>query len=272
MGREHRPVLRSWRVAGITALGDWVSPSRITATAVRLAVQLFLVVCLWRALYAGTVVSAGLTMQQAVSYAVLAVLAMCTRATSSSSSRDTVIQHIQYGTIVYWFLRPLSPRRYYLLRAAGDQVYGLVWAITGYTVCLVAGILSPPVSVTAAAAFAATFAVGQSVLYYLVLLTNQLCFWTIKNSSAVSMLAFAQNLLSGSYAALWYFPHWFQSISAVLPFQATLAVPASFYVGRLAVHDLPGQLAVQLAWLALLAACARLVWRKAAERVVSQGG
>jgi ABC-2 type transport system permease protein len=268
----HRPLFRGWRVAGITALGDRVSPTRITAAAVRLAVQLFLVVCLWRALYAGTATSAGLTEPQAVSYAVLAVLAMRIRATSNSSSRDTVIQHVQYGTIVYWFLRPLSPRRYYLLRAVGDQVYGLAWAVAGYAVCLAAGVLSPPASATAAAAFAVTFAVGQSVLYYLALLINQLCFWTIKNSSAGYMLAFAQNLLSGSYAALWYFPHWFQAMSAALPFQATLGVPASFYVGRLPAHDLPGQLAVQLAWLALLAACARLVWRRAAERVVSQGG
>lgn len=265
-------VHRGWRTAGITALGELLAPGRIPAAAIRLAVELFLVVCLWRALYAGITSSAGLTKAQAVSYAVLAVLALRIRTPNRWAARDMVIQHMEYGTIVYWFLRPLSPQRYYLLRAVGDQLYGLAWAGAAYTVCRAVGVLSSPASAGAALAFAVTFALGQSVLYYLTLLTDQLCFWTIRNGSVVAILGFAQNLLSGAYAALWYFPGWFRSMSAVLPFQSTLAVPLSFYIGRLPLAALPAQVAVQLAWVLVLAGFARLLWRGAAERVVSQGG
>jgi viologen exporter family transport system permease protein len=263
---------RGWRTAGITALGELLAPGRIPGAAIRLGVQLFLVVCLWRALYAGTTSSAGLTKAQAVSYAVLAVLALRIRTPNRWAARDMVIQHMEYGTIVYWFLRPMSAQRYYLLRAVGDQVYGLAWAGAAYVVCRAVGVLSPPASAAAAAAFAVTFALGQSVLYYLTLLTDQLCFWTIRNGSVVAILGFEQNLLSGAYAAVWYFPGWFRSMSAVLPFQSTLAVPLSFYVGRLPLADLPAQLGVQAGWVLVLAVAARLLWRGAAERVVSQGG
>jgi ABC-2 type transport system permease protein len=99
-----------------------------------------------------------------------------------------------------------------------------------------------------------------------------MCFWTIKNASVLSILMFAQNLLSGGYAPLWYFPGWFRSASAALPFQYTIGVPLSFYVGRIPVADLPGQVAVAAGWAAALALTTRLLWRKAAQRVATQGG
>jgi ABC-2 type transport system permease protein len=263
---------RSWRTARITPLAEVLAPGRIAATAVRTAVQVFLVTCLWRALYAGTTSSAGLVREQAVSFAVLAALATRIRGMDRWMARDTVIQHIYYGTIVYWFLRPLPPRRYYLYRALGDQLYGFAWAAAGYAVCRAAGVLAPPASAGAAAAFAVSLLLGQSVLYYLTLLIDQMCFWTIRNNGALLILTFAQNLLSGAYAPLWYFPGWFQAMSAVLPFQSTLNVPLSFYIGRIPLSGLPGQLAVQATWVVLLAALTRLLWRRAADQVVSQGG
>jgi ABC-2 type transport system permease protein len=263
---------RWWGVARISALSDALSPGRITAIAMRLIIQVFLVFFLWRALYAHTVVSAGLTQTQAVTFAVLAVLATRIRGTDRSGARDTVVWHVEYGTIVYWFLRPLSPSQYYFIRASGDLLYGVAWASIGYIVCLSAGVILVPASIGGALAFALTFTLGQIVLYYLVLLTDQLCFWVIKNHSALAILVFTQNLLSGTYASLWYFPHWFQVMSAVLPFGYTLNVPLSFYIGRLTIAHLPVQLISEVSWMLALAALTRLLWRRAALRVVSQGG
>ena len=237
-----------------------------------MAAQLFLVVCLWRALYANTEMSAGLTKDQAVTYAVLAVLAMRIRLVDRRPARDTVFQQMKFGTIIYWFLRPLPAQRYYLLRSVGDQLYGMAWACAGYVICRMANVLSGPVSMRGALAFAASFLLGLCILYYLMLLTDQICFWTIRNNSASDILMFAQNLLSGAYAALWYFPGWFRAASSVLPFQSTMDVPLSFYIGRLPVSALPRQLAVQGFWIIALAGFTRLVWRRASIRVASQGG
>jgi ABC-2 type transport system permease protein len=269
--RQRGPA-QGWRTASITALSDMLSPGRIPAVAMRLAIQLLLVVYLWRALYAHAGVTAGLTKTMAVSYAALAVLAMHIRRADRFAARDMVIQHLQYGTIVYWFLRPLSPQRYCFWRGVGEQAYGLAWACAGGLVCMALGALSPPKSAGAAAAFAVTFAAGQSLLYYLALLTDLMCFWTIKNVAVVSILAFAQNLLSGAYAALWYFPDWFQLASKFLPFQYTIGVPVSFYVGRMPLAEVPSQLGIAASWIALLAILTRLLWRKASARMAAQGG
>ncbi|MFJ8629482.1 ABC-2 family transporter protein [Streptomyces sp. NPDC093568] len=265
-------VLHGLRAARVTPLGELHTPPRMTAVLLRLTVQVVLVASLWRGLYADTGNSAGLTRDQAVTFAVLAVLASRLRELDQQAGRDSVLQHMHYGTIVYWYLRPLSPQRYYALRALGEQLYGLAWALLGYGVCLAAGVVEPPASATVAAAFAVSMLLGQWVLHYVMLLLDQLCFFTIRNHSAMLILIFAQNLLSGVYAPLWFFPDWFITLSGFLPFQATLNVPLSIYVGRIELGDAVAQLAVQAAWVVVLALFTRWVWRRAARLVISQGG
>ncbi|TLS46754.1 hypothetical protein FE633_08510 [Streptomyces montanus] len=265
-------VLSAWRAARVTPLGELHTPPRMTAALLRLTVQIVLVASLWRGLYHATGTTAGLDRDQAVTYAVLAVLASRVRELDQYSGRDTVLQHMHFGTIVYWYLRPLPPQRYYALRALGEQVYGFAWALAGYAVCLAAGVVRPPGSAAVAGVFALSLLLGQLVMYYVMLVIDQLCFWTLRNGAAVMILIFAQNLLSGVYAPLWFFPDWFITLSAFLPFQATLSVPLSLYVGRIPLSDAGFQLAVQAGWVVVLALFTRLLWRRAARRVISQGG
>ncbi|WP_405620869.1 ABC transporter permease [Streptomyces sp. NBC_00076] len=265
-------VLHAWRTARVTPLGELHTPPRMTAVLLRLTVQVVLVASLWHGLYAHTGTTAGLDRDQAVTYAVLAVLASRLRELDQYAGRDTVLQHMHFGTIIYWYLRPLPPQRYYALRALGEQVYGFAWALGGYAVCLAADVVEPPGSAAVAGVFALSLLLGQLVLYYVMLVLDQLCFWTVRNSAAMLILIFAQNLLSGVYAPLWFFPDWFVTMSAFMPFQATLSVPLSLYIGRIPLSDAAGQLAIQAAWVVLLALFTRFLWHRAARRVMSQGG
>ena len=265
-------VLHAWRAARVTPLGELHAPPRMTAVLVRLAVQVVLVASLWHGLYAHTGTTAGLTEGQAVTYAVLAVLASRLRELDQYAGRDTVLQHMHFGTIVYWYLRPLPPQRYHALRAIGEQLYGFAWALGGYLVCVAAGVLDPPKSAAVAGVFTLSLLLGQWVLYYVMLMLDQLCFWTVRNTAAMLILIFAQNLLSGVYAPLWFFPDWFITLSGFLPFQATLSVPLSIYIGRIPLSDAGGQLAIQAFWVVALTLFTRFLWRRAARRVISQGG
>ncbi|NEA68353.1 ABC-2 family transporter protein [Streptomyces sp. SID12488] len=265
-------VLHAWRSARVTPLGELYAPPRMTAALIRLTVQVVLVASLWNGLYQQTGTTAGLDREQAVTYAVMAVLASRLRELDQYAGRDTVLQHMHFGTIVYWYLRPLPPQRYYALRALGEQLYGFAWALAGFALCLAAGVVQPPGSAAVAGVFALSLLLGQLVLYYVMLVIDQLCFWTLRNGAAMLILIFAQNLLSGVYAPLWFFPDWFITLSSMLPFQATLSVPLSLYVGRVPLSDAAFQLSVQAGWILVLALFTRFLWRRAALRVVSQGG
>lgn len=145
-------------------------------------------------------------------------------------------------------------------------------ALAGYAVCLAAGVVEPPGSAAVAGVFLLSLLLGQLVLYHVMLLLDQMCFWTVRNSAAMLILIFAQNLMSGVYAPLWFFPGWFRTLSTFLPFQATLNVPLSLYVGRIHLSDAGPQLAIQAGWVLLLHLFTRFLWRRAARRVISQGG
>ena len=271
-GAADMAVLHAWRAARVTPLGELHAPPRMTAALIRLTVQVVLVASLWNGLYQQTGTTAGIDREQAVTYAVMAVLASRLRELDQYAGRDTVLQHMHFGTIVYWYLRPLPPQRYYALRALGEQVYGFAWALAGFALCLAAGLVQPPGSAAVAGVFALSLLLGQSVLYYVMLVIDQLCFWTLRNGAAMLILIFAQNLLSGVYAPLWFFPglvH--RTLSSFLPFQATLSVPLSLYVGRVPLSDAasssPSRPAGSSAGL-----FTRFLWRRAALRVVSQGG
>ena len=64
-----------------------------------------------------------------MTFAVLAVLHGRIRWGERVFTPDAVIFQIQQGLILYWYLRPLPPQRYYLYRALGGLGYGAAWAL-----------------------------------------------------------------------------------------------------------------------------------------------
>jgi ABC-2 type transport system permease protein len=263
---------RAWRAARVTVLSEFYERGRVASTLFMLATRAALTYWLWHALYASTTSSAGLNVRQATTYAMLGVFYIAFRTVNRWAARDTMVQLMLEGTIAYWFLRPVSPRRYYAIRAAGDLAYGAGWAAFAYGVCLALGLVEPPVSARAGLAALASLALGLVILYYLKLLIDLACFWTIVNFQLVIMYEIVQNVLAGALVPLWFFPAWFTSFDRLLPFQGTLNVPLSLYIGRTPVSRLGGDLAVQAVWIVALALLSTLVWQRAAARVTVLGG
>jgi ABC-2 type transport system permease protein len=271
-GPALREAVQAWRVARISALYETLQPGRLAGVLAQLALQIFLTWCLWMALYQSVPSSGGLDRTQAVTYAVLATLYGRLRGPDRYLAQDTVAQHVREGSILYWYLRPVTPRRYHWLRAVGDHAYGLAWAVFAYLACRVFGLVEPPASAAAAGLFLLTLALGQAVLYYLLALVDVACFWTLNNFGVLAIIRLAQNLFAGAIVPLWFFPGWFQTVSSWLPFESSLHVPLSLYIGRIAPADAGRYVLLQLVWIVLLALVLRRFWRRADAQVVVQGG
>ena len=263
---------RAWRGMRITAIVELTQPTRYVTQLTMVVTQLGLTYWLWRALYAGVRESAGLDVTQATTYALLGVLYVQLRFIDRWSNGDTMVQLMFEGTIAYWFIRPVSPRRWYMIRMCGDLAYGIGWALVAYAACRALGAIAPPPSLAAAGATLLTLALGLVITYYLQVIVDLMCFWSTVNDNAVVAVQFASTLLSGAFAPLWFFPGWFQRANDFLPFQSTLNTPFSLYVGRLPVSALPGQLAVQVGWCAGLGLFTWWLWRRASARVTVMGG
>jgi ABC-2 type transport system permease protein len=267
-----RAALLPWRAMRITVITELTQPVRYVPQLTMLVTQLALTWWLWRALYAGVTVSAGLDVRQATSYSLLGVLYLQFKSVDRWSNGDTMVQLMFEGTIAYWFTRPVSPRRWYLIRMCGDLSHCGAWVLAGYVACRAVGAIAGPPSWQAGGAALLTLALGLVIMYYLQVVVDLMCFWSTVNDSAILAVQFASSLLSGAFAPLWYFPGWFQRVNAFLPFQSTLNVPLSLYVGRLPASSLGRQAAVQAAWCAGLALFTWWLWRRAAARVTVLGG
>jgi ABC-2 type transport system permease protein len=264
---------RSWRLLRVGVLNERAFRVRLVIAPMMIAVQLYLYDRLWTAVFQHTEKAAGLTLKQTLTYSLMALLMARIRWNARTANiRDSIPISVREGTIIYWFLRPISPGRFYMWRQAGDVAYGAMWAVLGYVVLLGAHIIEPPRGVEGAVVFALSLYLGQVVLYYLGQIVDVAMFWMLSNFGLALMYYFIQDLLSGVFVPLPFMPPLLLTIATWLPFSSGVNVPLSLYVGRTPLSQAPAQLALQLGWCVALALLTRWLWSRASHRVTVQGG
>jgi ABC-2 type transport system permease protein len=271
--RAARPAPRAHRLLLLVPRTEWAYRPRLAATAFVIVTQVFLYVLLWRALYgeSGEQV-VGLDLDQAITYSVLATLMGTGRVIMEGASQETAQSKIRDGSVVFWFVRPLSARRYCAWRGLGESLYATVWLLVGLIVGVACGLVSLPPSWAAASVTVLAYGLGQMVFYQIALLVDLTSFWTITSFGVNRLVAFAQLLLSGGLVPLWFFPETFRAVAGHLPFAATVNVPVSLYTGRIGAADSWPYLAEQALWYGLLAVLSRVMWQRAARRLLVLGG
>jgi ABC-2 type transport system permease protein len=264
----------AWRVLRIAALNERAYRVRLIIAPMMLAVQLYLYDRLWSAVFSNTTKAAGMTLRQTLAYSLIGLLVARIRWNARTFNvRDSLSLSVRNGTVVYWFLRPISPGRYYMGRQAGDILYGGSWALLGYVVLLGAGVIDPPRhGGLGALVFVVSLVLGQIVLYYLGQIVDVCMFWMLSTNGLARMYYFIQDLLSGAFVPLPFMPAWLLLFATWLPFSSGVNIPLSIYVGRIPMSHVGSQLGLQLMWVVVLAAVTRWLWSRAARRVIVQGG
>lgn len=264
---------RSWRLMRVGVLNERAFRIRLVIVPITLVVQLYLYDRLWSAVFANTGKAGGLTLKQTLTYALMALLMARIRWSARAfPQRDSVAVSVREGTIAYWFMRPISPARFYMWRQVGDMVYGAAWALLGYAAILAAGVIEPPRGVRGVLVFTVSLVLGQIVLYYLGAIVDVSMFWMLSNNGLARMYYFIQDLLSGVFVPLPFMPGWLLLVATWLPFSSGINVPLSLYVGRIPLSNAPRQLLLQLFWCLVLAVLTRMLWLRASRRVTVQGG
>jgi ABC-type uncharacterized transport system permease subunit len=113
---------------------------------------------------------------------------------------------------------------------------------------------------------------GYAVAILLNLVVGLIGFWTIEVNGVTLFSYLVNQFLAGALVPLPLFPDALRTVAGLLPFQATTYAPTAIYLGRITGTGALSAIAVQVAWILLLAAAARLLWRSALRRVVVQGG
>jgi ABC-2 type transport system permease protein len=99
-----------------------------------------------------------------------------------------------------------------------------------------------------------------------------IAFWTLDVRGFIGLYIVVVGPFCGLFVPVHFFPEWLRVVAYATPFPSMLQTPIDVLSGWAVGWAAAGLVASQLAWLVGLIGLARLVQRRAARRLVVQGG
>ena len=225
---------------------------------------------LWTALYMGRETIAGVSLPQAMTYAV--INSIVTRLLSSWIIED-VNGKIRSGDIVVDIARPVGLGRLMCFQAVGE---GLAVLITvslpmALLVHLLWGLVLPT-SVLVWCVFLLSFVCGFFTLFLIDYMIGLSAFWFTEVSGFYWSKGSIIAVLGGTYLPLWIYPPALVRVLEWLPFRGISYTPLAILVGKIDMIEVPSALGIQLVWLLILLWMSRRIYNAAVNKLVVQGG
>jgi viologen exporter family transport system permease protein len=232
--------------------------------------RVFLLSCLWTALYRNNGEQAGITLDAMITYATLALLLDLIYGVNGAY---VIREKIREGSIAIDLMRPISVPLYVLADTVGQTSFAALQIIPALLLSLLLVHVDKPVTLVAGLAFLVSIALGFLVNFFLDLMMATITFWTMEIFGVQLMVQFISSLLSGSLVPLYFFPAGIvQQLAFASPFAAIYNAPLSIYIGKVAQTQIVAMLGFQVAWVVVFGAVAMALWRIGERKVVIQGG
>ncbi|MFH1369516.1 MAG: ABC-2 family transporter protein [Elusimicrobiota bacterium] len=233
-------------------------------------IMLMAQVFLWRCVYSGKGVVAGVNESQMVTYAVFSTLMGLLMHTTV---QEIIVHKVVTGEIAIDFLKPVNP----LLNWMGDDIgtNASIFCLNAVPLALVSVLFvkaAPQFSAISLLLLFPAVALSFAILWAMYAVIGLLAFWFMELGNLGLVQGQVIRILAGSYIPLWFFPDWVQNISRYLPFQYIAQFPLSICIGKLSNAEIINGLAVQSIWLAVMSVSAYYIWKKAQKHVLVQGG
>ncbi|MFM8734796.1 MAG: ABC transporter permease [Pirellulales bacterium] len=239
-------------------------------------------VFLWTAVFTATSRGdiAGYTKTDIVAYY---LLTMVTRAFSSMPGlAGGVARSIRDGSIKKYLVQPVDYVSFLLAaRIAHKLVYYAV-AILPFAVVfwICRGYFPPVPDAITIAAFVASLLLSFLLGFFMEATLGMLGFWVLEVSSIVFAYMLVQYLLSGHMFPIDMLAGIPTGIGGVdvadvvrwLPFEYTAYFPAAVWLGKVRGAELVRALAIEAAWVVVMAVACRIVWRRGTRRYSAFGG
>ncbi|MFM8634319.1 MAG: ABC transporter permease [Planctomycetia bacterium] len=239
-------------------------------------------VFLWTAVFAATSRPdiAGYSRNDIVAYY---LLTMVTRAFSSMPGlAGGIARGIRDGSVKKYLVQPVDYVSFLLAaRIAHKIVYYLVAILPFAAVFWICrGYFPPPPDAATIAAFVASLLMSFLLGFFMEAALGMLGFWFLEVSSIIFAYMLVQYLLSGHMFPIDMLdgiPTGLPGIDVAdvvrwLPFEYTAYFPAAVWLGKVGGADLARSLAIEAAWVVVMAAVCRIVWWRGTRRWSAFGG
>jgi len=238
----------------------------ILTYAVNVSVYYFI----WRAIYSASPRVAGYDLAQMTTY--VAVGWTIRSFYFNNIDREMAAEVIE-GRIAINLIKPVDAQLMYVSQTAGESCFRfLMFTLPIALLLFVVYPVRPPATAAAGAAFALSSIFALLIFALINFLVGTMALQIQSIMGVIRAKYFIVEFLSGLLLPLGFFPEKVRRVLLFLPFPHLSYTPLEIYLGRLRGVALVGNLALQVAWIAVLFAAGRLYWRLATRRLSIQGG
>jgi ABC-2 type transport system permease protein len=232
-------------------------------------VTIFIQVAIWTAVIGNRTVD-GIGLQDMITYSILNTLIFSMLLTNVYR---TVDDRLRTGSIAMDLIKPLRYPLYLLADRLGNSMYQFVFTVipTLLITWLYFGI-TPPYSSHHLLAFLISLAISLTISFALGYLVALIGFWFLTTFALEWTLSGLMTVFSGTFLPIWFFPPKWEAVAQALPFQYIGYIPAALYMGRIPTEDIVLTISIGLGWIIVLFGLIGLLWWKAVNRLIVQGG
>ena len=222
--------------------------------------------------------AAPMTLSQAIDYVWLgqALLTML-----PWSVDPEIARMVRTGDVAYERLRPLDTYAFWYARAVARRtatplLRAIPMVITSAFLLRMVGAsswaLNPPASVNAAMLFVVSMTLVVALSSAVSTMMDLITVATLSDRGAATLVGPLIIVFSGNLIPLPLFPDWMQTFLRLQPFAGLLDTPFRIYTAHLTGSDAASAMIRQAVWIVILVMLGRLMMRRVAARLQTQGG
>lgn len=232
-------------------------------------IEMMILVFFWRAVYGQTATLGGLSLDQTLTYILLA------QVFGALTDQDLIWEfgyQLREGGIAHMLLRPVGFQTSYYVQALANLAMRLILQLPMALVATLAFGLRWPTDPAAWGVFIVSALLGYTALFFFHWLLASLTFYTTEVWGLGVLVFGMTRFFSGALVPLAIMPAWLRTVVLAIPFAQSLAIPLNFLSGITPVDQAPAIWLSQLAWVAGLGLASQLFFSVAIRKVTVQGG
>ena len=223
----------------------------------------------WRAVYGDAQSIASLTLNQTLTYILLA------QVFRPLTDIDLIWDFgfsLREGQITHYLLRPINFQGMYYSQSLGILFSQLVLQIPIAIAATLLFGLQWPTSLAAWGAFIVSAFLGFTILFFFHWFLASLTFYTTEVWGLGMLISGMTLFLSGALVPLAMMPTWLSKVVLAIPFSQALAVPINLLTGITPLSEAPRVWLIQLVWILGLWLFSNAFFRVAVRKITVQGG
>lgn len=229
----------------------------------------FTKVMVWKALYNGQTMVAGVSLSETIMYAIMSTIVSALMATRIG---DTLGNQVYKGMVSIDFIRPVRFKKFYISQdlsyIAHETINALILALI---VFLTYRKLAVSITLFNVGKFLIALGLAVILNYQIAWLLGLTSFW-LQTAWHIKWITNALiKTFSGTVVPLWFYPEWMKAVSQLLPYRYIYFDPVAILLGNNTQSFLE-ICTIQCIWIVGITVIGHIVWGRAKQKVIAQGG